>query len=62
MVHHQIAQQELHRIQSEIRAKQTKVIQYAAQLRQSQQAISSVLAKHQTILKQVKQPTKGTSL
>ncbi|CEG41534.1 hypothetical protein F443_03694 [Plasmopara halstedii] len=54
LARHQVTQKELLRIEAEIKGKEQKVIQYAAQLRQSQENIANVLKKHQVVLQNAK--------
>lgn len=54
MAQHQVAQIELLRLEAEIKSKKDKVVQYAAQLRQSQEEIANVLRKHQVVLHHAK--------
>ncbi|GLD94814.1 hypothetical protein PINS_up003439 [Pythium insidiosum] len=55
LVRHQIAQKELLAIEAAIDEKRQRVIRYAAQLRRSQEDISSVLRKHRRVLDQAAQ-------
>lgn len=55
---HQKAQKELLRIEKEIENKRQKVVQYAAQLRRSQEDIANVLRKHRVVLQNAKQKSK----
>jgi hypothetical protein len=56
---HQETQKELARLQADIKSKKNKVVSYAAQLRRSQEDIADVLRKHQTVLHNARQKTKG---
>ncbi|CAH0478881.1 unnamed protein product [Peronospora belbahrii] len=58
LARHQVAQKELLRIEAEIEHKKQKVVEYAAQLRQSQEEIANVLKKHSVVLQNAKQKTK----
>ncbi|KAG7389277.1 hypothetical protein PHYPSEUDO_010835 [Phytophthora pseudosyringae] len=55
---HQVAQTELLRIEAEIESKKQKVVQYAAQLRRSQEEIANVLRKHRVVLQNAKHKSK----
>lgn len=59
MARHQVAQKELLRVEAEIESKKQKVVQYAAQLRRSQEDIANVLRKHRVVLQNAKQKSKG---
>jgi mediator of RNA polymerase II transcription subunit 4 len=56
---HQVAQKELLRIEAEIESKKQKIVQYAAQLRRSQEDIANVLRKHRVVLENAKQKARG---
>ncbi|EEY63314.1 uncharacterized protein PITG_15016 [Phytophthora infestans T30-4] len=58
LARHQVAQKELLRIEAEIENKKQKVVQYAAQLRCSQEDIADVLRKHRVTLQNAKQKSK----
>ncbi|KUF83059.1 hypothetical protein AM587_10001694 [Phytophthora nicotianae] len=58
LARHQVAQKELLRIEAEIENKKQKVVQYAAQLRRSQEDIANVLRKHRVVLQNAKQKPK----
>ncbi|KAG3109986.1 hypothetical protein PI125_g10421 [Phytophthora idaei] len=58
LARHQVAQKELLRIEAEIENKKQKVVQYAAQLRRSQEDIANVLRKHRVVLQNAKQKSK----
>lgn len=58
---HQETQKELARLQADIKSKKHKVVSYAAQLRRSQEDIADVLRKHQTVLHNARQKTKGAA-
>ncbi|KAJ0399706.1 hypothetical protein ATCC90586_002699 [Pythium insidiosum] len=62
LVRHQIAQKELLAIEAAIDEKRQRVIRYAAQLRRSQEDISSVLRKHRRVLDQAAQQPQQTRL
>ncbi|KAF4034821.1 Vitamin-D-receptor interacting Mediator subunit 4 [Phytophthora infestans] len=58
LARHQVAQKELLRIEAEIENKKQKVVQYAAQLRCSQEDIADALRKHRVTLQNTKQKSK----
>ncbi|KAG1706388.1 hypothetical protein DVH05_001535 [Phytophthora capsici] len=58
LARHQVAQKELLRVEAEIENKKQKVVQYAAQLRHSQEDIANVLRKHRVVLQNAKQTSK----
>ncbi|RLN53453.1 hypothetical protein BBJ29_007031, partial [Phytophthora kernoviae] len=58
LARHQVAQKELLRIEKEVENKKQKVVQYAAQLRRSQEDIANVLRKHRVVLQNAKQKSK----
>ncbi|OWZ08831.1 hypothetical protein PHMEG_00018567 [Phytophthora megakarya] len=58
LARHQVAQKELLRIEAEVENKKQRVVQYAAQLRRSQEDIANVLRKHRVVLQNAKQKSK----
>ncbi|TDH69662.1 hypothetical protein CCR75_005814 [Bremia lactucae] len=55
---HQVAQNELLRLENDISRKKQTIIDYAAQLRSSQDAIENVLRRHKVVLQHAKQVNK----